>query len=151
MTAKIAIILYTVHGHIRSLAESVKAGVESTGSEVTIYQVPETLPQEVLEKMHAPPKPDYPIITPELLTTFDGFLSGIPTFYGNFPAQWKAFWDRTIKLWARGALAEKYAGVFVTVATQGGGQEETIQNSLSSLVHHGIIYVPWGTSMRSRN
>jgi len=30
------------------------------------------------------------------------------------------------------------------VAAQGGGQEETIQNSLSSLVHHGIIYVPLG-------
>ena len=94
--------------------------------------------------MHAAPKPDYPIITPDILATYDGFLFGIPTTYGNFPAQWKAFWDSTDRLWKTGALTGKYAGVFVTLATQGGGQEETIQNSLSSLVHHGIIYVPLG-------
>lgn len=55
---------------------------------VTI-RVPETLPQEVLTKMHASPKPDYEEITPDQLATFDAFLFGIPTRYGNFPAQWK--------------------------------------------------------------
>jgi len=94
--------------------------------------------------MRAPAKPDYPIITPAILATYDAFLFGIPTRYGNFPAQWKAFWDSTGKLWATGALAGKYAGVFVTAGSQGGGQEETVQNSLSTLVHHGIIYVPLG-------
>lgn len=32
----------------------------------------ETLPEEVLEKMHAPPKPDIPIIDPKKLTEADG-------------------------------------------------------------------------------
>ena len=94
--------------------------------------------------MRAAPKSDYPIITPEILATYDGFLFGIPTRYEGFPAQWKTFWDSTGGLWAAGALAGKYAGVFVTVGTQGGGQGGTVQNSLSTLVHHGIIYVPWG-------
>jgi NAD(P)H dehydrogenase (quinone) len=70
--------------------------------------------------MHAHAKPEYPIITPEILATYDAFLFGIPTRYGNFPAQWRAFWDSTGGLWAAGALAGKYAGVFVTVGTQGG-------------------------------
>ena len=52
-------------------------------------RIPETLPQEVLTKMHAPAKPNYPIITPEELATFDAFLLGIPTRFGNFSAQWK--------------------------------------------------------------
>ena len=52
-------------------------------------RIAETLPEEVLTKMHAAPKPDYPIITPAELVNFDGFLLGIPTRYGNFPAQWK--------------------------------------------------------------
>ena len=52
-------------------------------------RIPETLPVEILAKMHAPPKHPYPIITPEKLATFDGFLLGIPTRFGNFPAQWK--------------------------------------------------------------
>jgi len=94
--------------------------------------------------MRASAKPDYPIITPEILATYDAFLFGIPTRFGSFPAQWKVFWDSTGGLWTAGALAGKYAGVFVTVGTQGGGQEETVQSSLSTLVHHGIIYVPLG-------
>lgn len=74
----------------------------------------------------------------------DGFLFGIPTRYGNFPAQWKAFWDKTGGQWQTGAFWGKYAGVFVSTGTPGGGQESTIMNSLSTLAHHGIIYVPLG-------
>jgi hypothetical protein len=39
--------------------------------------------------MHAPPKPDYPVLAPNDLAQFDAVLFGIPTRYGNFPAQWK--------------------------------------------------------------
>lgn len=54
-----------------------------------LRRITETLPQEVLTKMGAPAKPDYPVIKAEELTNFDAFLFGIPTRYGNFPAQWK--------------------------------------------------------------
>jgi len=143
---KIAIIIYSLYGHIAKLAESVKEGVEKAGGSVTIYQIAETLPQEILAKMHAPPKPDYPIISPEELPEFDAYLFGIPTRYGNFPAQWKAFWDATGGLWAKGALAGKYAGIFVSSGTPGGGQESTVIASLSTLTHHGIVFVPLGYS-----
>ena len=52
-------------------------------------RIAETLPADILEKMHAPPKPDYPILAPTDLVNFDAFLFGIPTRYGNFPSQWK--------------------------------------------------------------
>ena len=41
--------------------------------------------------MHAPPKDtSIPEITdPSILAQYDAFLMGIPTRYGNFPAQWK--------------------------------------------------------------
>jgi NAD(P)H dehydrogenase (quinone) len=42
--------------------------------------------------MHAPPKPDIPQITPAKMEEYDGILFGIPTRYGNMPAQYKAFW-----------------------------------------------------------
>jgi NAD(P)H dehydrogenase (quinone) len=106
--------------------------------------VAETLPQEVLGKMHAPAKPEVPVITPEILATYDGFLIGVPTRYGNFPAQWKAFWDSTGQLWASGALFGKYAGVFVSTAGPGGGQESTVIATMSTFSHHGVIYVPLG-------
>ncbi|KAJ7617326.1 NADH-quinone oxidoreductase [Roridomyces roridus] len=141
---KIAIIIYSMYGHIAKLAEAEKKGIEAAGGNAEIFQIPETLPQEVLTKMYAPAKPDYPIIDADKLATFDAFLFGIPTRYGNFPGQWKAFWDTTGGLWSKGALAGKYAGAFVSTAGQGGGQETTIQNSISTLAHHGVIFVPFG-------
>lgn len=112
---------------------------------VRCNRVKETLPQEVLSKMYAPGQPtDIPFITPDILERYDAFLLGIPTRYGNFPAQWKTFWDSTGKQWQTGAFCGKYAGVFVSTGGAGGGQESTVMNSLSTLAHHGIIYVPLG-------
>lgn len=56
----------------------------------------------------------------------------------------QAFWDATGQLWASGALHGKYAGVFVSTAGHGGGQESTVLASLSTLAHHGVIFVPFG-------
>ena len=53
-----------MYEHIEKLARSVVAGVERSGATVKLFQVAETLPEEILTKMHAPPKPaDVPIIT----------------------------------------------------------------------------------------
>jgi len=141
---KVAIIFYSMYGHIAKLVEAEKAGIESAGGKVDVYQVAETLPQEVLTKMHAPAKSDYPIITPDILASYDAFLFGVPTRYGNMPAQWKTFWDSTGQLWAAGKLSGKYAGFFVSTAGAGGGQESTVLANMSTLAHHGIIYVPFG-------
>ena len=80
-----------MYGHIRKLVDAEKAGIEKAGGTVDIYQVEETLPEEVLAKMYAPAKPtDVPVLTdPNTLLQYDAFLLGIPTRYGNFPAQWK--------------------------------------------------------------
>lgn len=109
--------------------------------------------------MYAPPKPDIPVASPETLTQYDAFLFGtfhslltsfkilmigIPTRYGNFPAQWKAFWDSTGGLWVNQSLAGKMFGTFVSTGTPGGGQELTAFQSLSVAVHQGMVYVPLG-------
>jgi NAD(P)H dehydrogenase (quinone) len=70
--------------------------------------------------------------------------SGVPTRYGNFPAQWKAFWDATGGLWGKQALAGKMFGTFVSTGTPGGGQELTAFQSLSVAIHHGMVYIPIG-------
>ncbi|KAI6753841.1 hypothetical protein HG530_013017 [Fusarium avenaceum] len=128
------------------LAEAEKAGIESVGGTADLFQIPETLSTDVLAKMHAPPKPtDIPTLNdPAILESYDGFLLGIPTRFGNFPAQWKAFWDSTGKQWSSGGYSGKLAGLFISTASQGGGQEVTAHNAMSTLAHHGIIYVPLG-------
>lgn len=110
------------------------------------HRIPETLSEDVLAKMHAPAKPaDIPFLEdPSVLETYDAFLLGIPTRYGNFPAQWKTFWDKTGKQWATGGFHGKYAGLFISTASPGGGQESTAIAAMSTLTHHGIIYVPFG-------
>ena len=94
--------------------------------------------------MYAPAKSNYPIIDAATLEKYDAFLFGIPTRYGNFPAQWKAFWDTTGAQWSTGAYAGKFAGIFVATGGQGGGQESTVILSLSTLTHHGMVFVPLG-------
>jgi len=88
-------------------------------------QVPETLADEVLGKMSAPPKSDVPIITPNELSEADGFVFGFPTRFGMMAAQFKAFLDATGGLWKTQQLAGKPAGIFYSTSSQGGGQETT--------------------------
>ncbi|PWY86846.1 flavo protein WrbA [Aspergillus heteromorphus CBS 117.55] len=144
MAPKVAIVYYSMYGHIQKLAEAEKKGVEAAGGSADIYQIAETLSEEILAKMHAPPKSSYPIAEPNTLLEYDAVLFGIPTRYGNFPAQWKTFWDKTGQIWASGGYWGKYAGLFVSTGTQGGGQESTALASMSTLAHHGFIYVPLG-------
>lgn len=144
MSPKIAIVYYSCYGHIRTLALEIQKGVTNAGGKADLFQITETLPENVLKAIHAPPKSEDPIATPDTLTNYDAFLFGIPTRYGTMPSQWRVFWDQTGPLWAQGSLAGKYAGFFLSTGTQGGGQEVTALNSMSTLVHHGLIYVPLG-------
>jgi len=145
MAPKVAIVIYSMYGHIAKVAESVKAGVEAAGGTTEILQLEETLPQEVLTKMYAPAKPNYRVISdPKDLLEYDAFLFGIPTRYGNFPAQWKSFIDKTGGIWQSGGYYGKYVGLFISTGTLGGGQESTAIAALSTLAHHGMIYVPLG-------
>ncbi|KAL1860833.1 flavodoxin-like fold protein [Paecilomyces lecythidis] len=126
------------------MAEAELRGIQAAGGSADIYQIAETLPREVLGKMYAPEKSSYPIAEPDVLLKYDGVLFGIPTRYGNFPAQWKAFWDKTGSIWASGGYWGKFAGVFVSTSALGGGQEMTVANSMSTLAHHGFIFIPLG-------
>ncbi|KAL9713313.1 flavodoxin-like fold protein [Leucoagaricus gongylophorus] len=141
---KIAIIIYTLYGHIGNLAEAVKAGVEAAGGQATILQVAETLGPEILTLIKAPPKPGYPLAKVDDLALYDAFIFGIPTRFGNMPAQWKTFWDATGSLWFNGSLIGKYASLFVSSNSLGGGQESTAMSTMSTFAHHGLIYVPLG-------
>lgn len=133
-----------MYGHIIDLAEAEKRGVEAAGGEAEIFQIAETFSEEVLAKMYAPPKSSYPIATPDTLLEYDGFLFGIPARYANFPVQWKSFWDASGGIWQSGGYFGKKAGIFVTTGGPGGGQEATVVSALSTLVHHGITFVPLG-------
>jgi NAD(P)H dehydrogenase (quinone) len=56
----------------------------------------------------------------------------------------QSFVDSTGGLWQTGALSGKFAGVFISTGTMGGGQEATAIAALSTFAHHGLNYVPLG-------
>lgn len=74
-----------------------KKGLEKSGScDVELFQVPETLSEDILKKMGAPPKPNDPVLTFEnhdKLVNADGLIFGFPTRFGAVCAQMKAFFD----------------------------------------------------------
>lgn len=142
---KIAIIFYSTYGHTLKLAETIKTGVEAVeGVTAEIYQIDETLSEEILNKMHAPPKKDFPSATPDVLKEADGVLFGFPSRFGMLPAQVKAFFDHCGGLWAAGALIDKPAGFFFSTGVQGGGQESAALTSLAFVANCGMTYVSLG-------
>ncbi|KAK8717547.1 hypothetical protein V6N13_044810 [Hibiscus sabdariffa] len=143
---KVFIVFYSMHGHVEKLAKQMKKGVDGVeGVEAVLYRVPETLSDDVLEHMKAPPKdPEVPIIAAAELAAADAVLFGFPTRFGCMAAQMKAFLDTTGQLWREQTLAGKPGGFFVSTGTQGGGQETTAWTAITQLAHHGMLFVPIG-------
>ncbi|KAF3636875.1 putative NAD(P)H dehydrogenase (quinone) FQR1-like 3 [Capsicum annuum] len=145
-TTKVYVVYYSLYGHVETMAREIQRGVNSVnGVEATLWQVPETLPERILEKMKAPKKPDdVPEITPEQLLEADGFIFGFPSRFGVMAAQFKAFFDASHEIWATQSLAGKPAGIFWSTGFHGGGQELSALTAVTQLAHHGMIFVPLG-------
>ncbi len=143
---KIQVVFYSMYGHVHRMAEAVAEGArEVEGAEVALYQVPELVPAEALEKSGAAAAraafAHIPVIEPDQLTEADAILFGTPTRFGNMCAQMRQFLDRTTKLWLSGALIGKVGSVFASTASQHGGQETTITSFHTTLLHQGMIIV----------
>lgn len=143
---KIQIVFYSMYGHVYQLAQAEAEGArEVEGAEVSIYQVPELVPEEVLEKSGAKSARQafahLPVARPEQLAEADAIIFGAPTRYGNMCAQMRNFLDQTGKLWAENRLVGKVGSVFTSTATQHGGQETTLISFHFTLLHLGMIVV----------
>jgi len=144
------IVYYSMYGHIEKMSQSIKTGLESAGCECRLYQVAETLPEEVLKKMYAKEKDkSVPIITADKLPEADGILFGMPTRFGTAPAQMKALFDSCGGLWMADALYGKPAGVFFSTGSAGGGQETTALTCIPFFTHLGMVFVPLGYKNKS--
>ena len=144
--AKIHVVFYSMYGHIHRMAEAVAEGARQlAGSEVQLFQVPELVPDAALERTGAKQAraafAHVPVAKVEQLVEADAILFGTPTRFGNMAAQMRNFLDQTGGLWAKGSLVGKVGSVFVSTATQHGGQETTITSFHTTLLHHGMVIV----------
>ena len=153
MAAKIQIIFYSTYGHVYRLAEEIAKGCrEAAGTDVKIFQVAETLSDEILQKMGAVEAKKafahIPTADPKQLADADAIVLGTPTRYGSAAAQMQAVLDATGSLWGKGALIGKLGSAFTSTASQHGGQETTLMSLSTFFFHQGMVIagVPYSTA-----
>jgi NAD(P)H dehydrogenase (quinone) len=146
MSIKVQVIFYSMYGHVYKMAQAVAEGAKQvSGAEVSLYQVAELIPDDILEKYGAKAAKasfaNVPIAAVDKLAEADAIIFGTPTRFGNMAAQMRNFLDQTGALWGKGALVGKVGSVFASTGTQHGGQETTITSFHSTLLHHGMVIV----------
>ncbi len=146
MRVNVQIIFYSMYGHIYRMAEAIAEGVHQVeGAAAILLQVPELIPDEALEKSGAKAARQafahIPVATTAQLSEADALIFGTPTRFGNMCAQMRNFLDQTSQQWLRGSLIGKVGSLFISTATQHGGQETTITSFHTTLLHHGVVIV----------
>ncbi len=146
MTIKVLVLFYSMYGHIHRMAEAEAEGVrEVEGADVELMQVPELVPDDVLERSGAAKAREVfrhvSIAKPEDLAERDAIIFGTPTRYGNMCGQMRNFLDQLGPLWVKGTFEGTVGSVFASSNTQHGGQETTITSFHTSLFHLGMVVV----------
>ena len=139
---KVLVLYYSSYGHIEAMAAAVAEGAASVpGTEVFVKRVPELVPDEVAKGAGIKLDQAAPLADPNELADYDAIIFGTPTRFGNMAAQMRNFLDQTGGLWFTKALVGKVGSVFVSTASQHGGQETTISSFHTTLLHHGMVIV----------
>ncbi len=146
MSINVQVIFYSMYGHVYHMAEAIVEGAKQVpGANVSLSQVQELIPDDVLEKYGAKAAKaafaNVPVAKVDQLAEAHAIIFGTPTRFGNMAAQMRNFLDQTGQLWMKGALIGKVGSVFASTGTQHGGQETTITSFHTTLLHHGMVIV----------
>jgi NAD(P)H dehydrogenase (quinone) len=149
---KVLVLYYSSYGHIETMADAVAEGVRAAGAEVDVKRVPELVPEELARASHYKLDQAAPIARPAELAEYDAIVVGTGTRYGRMTSQMANFWDQTGGLWAQGKLIGKVGAAFTSTGTQHGGQETTLMNIHTMLLHHGMVIagLPYSFQGQSR-
>ena len=132
------ILFYSAGGSVRNVAHAIADGAESKGIRVKIRTVPKV--STVTEKTEPEiPTKDEIYCTKEDLINCSGLAMGSPTRFGSMAASLKYFLDTTGDLWATNALEDIPGIAFTSTGSMHGGQETTLFNLLTYMLHHGMI------------
>ncbi len=137
----ILVLYYSLHGAVKNMAEEIARGIDSVaGVSAKVRTVP---PVSSKAENNPKPVPDEgaPYASNEDLQNCAGLALGSPTRFGSMAAAMKYFLDGTINEWLHGDLIGKPATVFSSSATMHGGQETTLFNLMTPLLHQGMVIV----------
>lgn len=146
---KIAVLYYSATGHGTTMADIVAKAAEAAGAEVRVRHIAETKDPATFAENPAwsanyEATKDLPAASGDDIVWADGVIFGSPTRFGSTTSQFQTFVDSLGGLWAQGALANKAYAAFTSSQTAHGGQETTIVNLYTSLMHFGGVLVPPG-------
>ena len=132
------ILFYSASGSVKNLAHAIADGAEESNIKVKIRTVPRVSSKN--EKVD-PSIPD----TGEMYCTKDdlincgGMAIGSPTRFGSMASPMKYFLDSTGDLWATNALENKPGIAFTSTSSMHGGQESTLFNLITFMLHQGML------------
>jgi NAD(P)H dehydrogenase (quinone) len=132
------ILFYSTSGSTKKLAHAIADGAEEFGMNVKIRTVPRV--SSNIEKTEPSVPVEYEIYcTKEDLVECSGLAIGSPTRFGSMASSLKYFLDSTGDIWATNQLVDKPGLAFTSTGSMHGGQEITLYNLITFMLHHGMI------------
>jgi NAD(P)H dehydrogenase (quinone) len=132
------ILFYSAGGSVRNIAHSIAEGAENEGVEIKIRTVPKVSAVTEQTEELIPDKGEI-YCTKDDLINCSGLAIGSPTRFGSMASPLKYFLDSTGDLWASNTLEGKPGIAFTSTGSMHGGQEVTLFNLITYMLHHGMI------------
>lgn len=151
---KLAVVFYSMGGTNYQMAKWAKESAEAQGGEVRLLKVEELAPQSVIEandlwKSTVDKIKDIPTATSDDIEWADAIIFSSPTRFGGMASQMKQFIDRQGGIWAKGKTINKVVSAMSSAQNPHGGQEATILNIYTTMMHWGAIIAPTGYTDQS--
>lgn len=147
----ILIVFVSQSGSTRNLAHSVARGVNACqGIEARVRTVPAI--DALLHPGKKVEQEQIAEVTQEDLKHCAGLAIGSPTHFGNMTSSLQYWIEGQTGLWMSGALVDKPVCVFTSSAGLHGGQETTLINMLTPLLHQGmmVLGVPYVSGLLAK-
>ena len=134
------VLFYSASGSVRNLAHAIADGAEEKNIIVKIRTVPKV--SSTNEKVDSKiPDSDEIYCTKDDLINCGGMAIGSPTRFGSVSSSLKYFLDSTGDIWATNSLENKPGIAFTSSSSMHGGQETTLFNLITFMLHHGMIVI----------
>tara|TARA_B100001113_G_scaffold79675_1_gene62669 strand:- start:667 stop:1269 length:603 start_codon:yes stop_codon:yes gene_type:complete len=132
------ILFYSTSGSVKKIAHAIADGAEDAGIKVKIRTVPKVSANNEMIESTLPESGEV-YCTKDDLINCSGLALGSPTRFGSMASSLKHFLDSTGDLWASNSLEDKPGIVFTSTGSMHGGQETTLFNLMTYMLHHGMI------------
>ena len=132
------ILFYSASGSVKNLAHAIADGAEEQNLNVKLRTVPKISAQNKKIDPEIPESGEIYCSKEDLINCARLAIVS-PTRFGSMAAPLKYFLDSTGDLWSTNALEDKPGIAFTSTGSMHGGQEITLFNLHTFMLHHGML------------